>query len=101
MSKIIVVDLGTQHIRLLEGDARGGRVVVRKLKTLALPDGHDAAELDAVRGRLQQELAWAAGSGATVVGLVGRSQAVLRDLRLPDAPAEEMPAMVQDRKSVV
>jgi Tfp pilus assembly protein PilN len=42
-----------------------------------------------------RELADFAGSGAQVVGLIGRSHAVLRDLRLPDAPPHELPGMVQ------
>ena len=94
MSKLIVIDRGAQQIRILEGDTRGSRVVVRKLTTLAAPEGQEA-EMEAARTLVQQALQSAAGSGAKVVGLIGRSQAVLRDLRLPDAPAEEIPAMVE------
>lgn len=94
MSKLIVIDRGTQHVRILEGDTRGSRVVVRKFTTLAVPEGHEG-ESETVRSLMVRALESAAGSGAKLVGLIGRSQAVLRDLRLPDAPAEEMPAMVQ------
>lgn len=95
MSKVIVIDRGLQDIRVLEGDPRGGRFLVRKLTTLHFPEGLEGSDLNEARTAFQRTLQGAAGSGAKVIGLIGRSQAVLRDLRLPDAPPDEMPAMVQ------
>ncbi len=95
MSKLIVIDRGLQHIRLLEADTRGSRVVVRKLTTLTLPDGHETGESDVAKTLVEKELQGYAGSGAKIIGLIGRSQAVLRDLRLPTGPPEEMPGMIQ------
>src|SRR5262245_59175404 len=69
--------------------------MVRSVSSVAIPDASDSSEADVVQQLVVRELSAFAGSGAEVVGLIGRSQAVLRDLRLPDAPPQEMPAMVQ------
>jgi hypothetical protein len=53
------------------------------------------AASDAARGPDQPVLGEFASAGAAVIGLVERSQAVLRDLRVPDASAAEMPGIVR------
>jgi Tfp pilus assembly PilM family ATPase/Tfp pilus assembly protein PilN len=95
LSRLIVIDRGVQQVRFLECDTRGSRVVVRKASAVAIPDVPDSTEADVVQQLVLRELSAVAGSGAQVVGLIGRSHAVLRDLRLPDAPPEEMPGIVQ------
>jgi hypothetical protein len=92
MQRVIVIDWGARHVRLLEGEVRGGRVAVRRLAALALPSSLGG---DPARGSEQPVLGEFAGGGATVIGLVERSQAVLRDLRVPDASPTEMPGIVR------
>jgi Tfp pilus assembly PilM family ATPase len=94
VAKLIVLDSTGQYIRLLEAAPRGSRVVVRRMATLALPHGPDTP-VDEFQAKIRDALAEHAKSGATVIGLIGRTSAVLRDLRLPDAPEDELPGIVQ------
>jgi Tfp pilus assembly PilM family ATPase/Tfp pilus assembly protein PilN len=95
LSKLIVIDRGAQQARFLECEVHGTRAQIRKLSTLALPESSESGESESMQSLVMRELSKFAVSGAKVVGLVGRSHAVLRDLRLPDAPATEMPGIVQ------
>jgi type IV pilus assembly protein PilM len=95
MSKVIVIDWTPQHLCLLEGSDTGSRVTVRKLTTLALPSGPGADKPDGTLPQLRAMLAGYADSDARVLLLVSRSQAVLRNLRVPDVSDAELPAIVQ------
>ena len=94
VSKVIVLDSTGQHVRILEGDARGGRLVVQRMTTVALPQGPDTPN-DVLQGLIRDALVHDAKSGALTIGLIGRTNAVLRDLRVPDAPPDELPGIVQ------
>jgi Tfp pilus assembly PilM family ATPase len=93
LAKIIAIDWDPQQLRVLECESRGSRVLLHKLTTLALGDA-DAAESDSNRAAIGQALA-GHDAGTRVIGLVGRTLAVLRDLRVPAGPPEELPGMVR------
>ncbi len=88
-----MIDWAPPHARILEADPRGSRIVVRRMTTVALPEPTEATP-DAARQAIERELE-SCSKGAQVVCLVGRSGAVLRDLKLPDAPPDEMSGLVQ------
>ncbi len=93
MAKLIVIDWGSRDIRLLEAERRGGRLAIRKLSTVALPAEGDEPVAGATP--MGAVLAQAASASARVVALVGRTQTVLRDLRVPVCPPEELTGMVR------
>lgn len=95
MSKVIVIDWTPQHLCLLECSDTGSRVTVRKLTTLPIPARPEADKPDATLPQLRELLAGYADSDARVLLLVGRSQAVLRNLRVPNVSDAELPAIIQ------
>jgi hypothetical protein len=92
---LIIIDRGIQHIRFMDCETRGSRVVVRRAWTAAISESSESSEADVVEKLIIRELSGISGSGVDGVGLMGRSHVVLRDMRLPDAPVQEMPSIVQ------
>jgi Tfp pilus assembly PilM family ATPase/Tfp pilus assembly protein PilN len=88
-----VIDLDVQVARILAGEGRGGRVQVARLVTVPIPGG-DAGDAGSLRNALQPTMD-SLGGAARVLGIVGRSHVVLRDIRVPDAPPGELPAIVR------
>ena len=81
--KLIAVDFDSRHLRIVEAAPTNGRVRIRKLTQVDMPDGLDIEDPLAVGEFLGRTLKGLQLGGASVVMNVPRSQAVLKPVLLP------------------
>ncbi len=98
MKRVVVIDWGMSRPAVVAAAVRGERLTVESFGWLPAgsPEQPGAGEPATAQAEALRRLlpAWA-GSGAKLLGLVGRSRVVLRLLRLPPAEPEELPQMVR------
>ncbi|MBI3462281.1 MAG: hypothetical protein HY000_04365, partial [Planctomycetes bacterium] len=95
MPKIIVIDWCPPQVCILEAEKSAGRIQVQRLTSLGSPGPEESADSHTTLNALSQALLGSAKDATRVVGLVGRSLAVIRPLRVANCPAEELPGIVR------
>ncbi len=94
MARILGIEWDPEHLRVVEATSRGGKVEVRRAFVWTEPVHPNAAQADEAGKRLRERLREAGVAPAPVLFLVGRERLLIREVRYPDVPAAEVPAVV-------
>ena len=94
--KLIAVDFDSRHLRIVEAALTNGRVRIRKLTQVDMPEGMDIEDPRAVGEFLGRTLKGLHLAGTSVVMNVPRGQAVLKPVVLPPGvEKDELAGMVR------
>lgn len=93
---LVAVDFDSRQLRIVQTEQVGGENRIVKLRSLAMPEGLDTHNAEAVGQFLREVLQGMSLTGASVVMNVPRGQAVLKPLTLPPGTsAAELAGMVR------
>jgi hypothetical protein len=95
VSRILGIDWDHGVLRLVEATAQGGKVSAPRAFSWTEQVAPNPAQAEEAGRRLRERLKEAGIAQAPVVACIGRDRVIMRDIRYPDVPAAEVPAIIR------
>lgn len=95
VSRFLAIDWDHEQLCVVEAVRKGGKTVVRRAFRWPEKLGPNPVEAEDAGLRLRQRLKEAHVSPAPVIYAVGRDRVIIRDVRFPSVPDNEVPALVR------
>ncbi len=99
MARILAIEWDHQQLRVVEAAARVGKVEVRRACAWSEAVHPNPVHAEEAGKRLRERLKEAGIAPAPVYFAVGRDRLLFREVRYPDVPAAEVPAVVHFQAS--
>ena len=95
MSRLLGLDWDHGVLRLVDATAQRGKVSVERAFCWTEEVAPNPLQAEEAGRRLRERLKEAGIASAPVVACIGRDRVIIRDVRYPDVPAAEVPAIVR------
>lgn len=95
MSRLLGLDWDHGVLRLVEASALGGKVTIQRAFSWTEQVAPNPVQAEEAGRRLRDRLKEAGVAQAPVVACIGRDRVIIRDIRYPDVPAPEVPAIIR------
>jgi Tfp pilus assembly PilM family ATPase len=95
VSRLLGIDWDHGVLRLVEATAQRGKVSAPRAFSWTEQVAPNPAQAEEAGRRLRERLREAGIAQAPVVACIGRDRVIIRDIRYPDVPAAEVPAIIR------
>ena len=95
MSRFLALDGDQPQLQIATATVRNGKVRLERAAVLAIDQPVNLANAEAIGKHLREQLKEAGIKPAPVLACVGRDRVILKEVRYPDVPAHEEPAVVR------